>query len=730
MGKVSLRQNVLVTIAIALLVLLFGRSLWSERLAVLSTDLLLFARHQVFGLEHQPQSSSTVVIALDEETYRSAPFANLPKVLWTPMIAKVQDAVIKAGASVIGYDIIFPTSLESHLPGYEKPFLVSLLKGSRQGKIVLGKAQHSNDPVAPHPSQAFVVKSEQNIRALNMKVDLDDVIRRIPLQFARQSGGYENSMALELASRASGQNVIRNDDHSVSLGDYRIPGSVANGALINFQGGADIPTYSLVDLYNCIQSGSADFFNKHFAGRVVLIGGVLDVEDRKQTSKRWMTEQGAAAYQDRCMGEKAHVAEKVERDSIPGVFITATAVNNLLHEDFLDSLSLEKKRIVLVALAVLMSLLSLRFKPVQATFVMLGSMLLVTFTGVGLLHEYLLVVPVLNFAVAIFLSYSLVLIYRYLYLDRQKNLLRNVFSLYLEPKLVDQMVESEKLPELGGEEREITAWFADLANFTSISEGLSPNELVSLMNVYFAAVTEIIESHGGFVAQYVGDEVYSVFGAPFNDKDMAGHAVAAALTLKERLRVMNSDGSFGDRKIVARIGINLGPATVGNVGSKRRLNYAIMGDTVNLGSRLEGANKATASEILVSDSVAERLPTSFILRELATIRVKGKAKPTRVYEPIYMKGPRPFARGVSGAKGSAVKDDIAFDQHIDFAQQQSEDFHLAQTLIRESKFADAIEVLAAYPDDAAAQVITERAKGFIANPPPAGWDGVVTLTSK
>lgn len=725
------RNNSFIIIAIVLITIGFSYSPWFERLSVISTDLLLLARHQFIGQTLPPEKSDTVVIAVDEQTYHTEPFAKLPKVLWTPMIAKVQDAALKAGAKVIGYDIIFPTSLESYLPGYEKPFLLSLLKASRQNKIVLGKVQHSENPVAPHASQSFVVKNNKNIRALNMSVDIDDIIRRIPLQFKTEAGGLENSMALELASRAAEKQLTIDENDTLLFGDYPIPGDLKHGPLINFQGGSDIPAYSLSDLYACVESGNQEFFEKNFAGKVVMLGGVLDVEDRKLTSKRWMTSaKGTAAYIDRCTNQKPiEKLKQIRRDSIPGVFITATAVNNFINQNFLRTLPDIGVKAILVIVVILMAVISLVLRPVTSTLVMILGVSGVFVAGI-LFLQTLLVIPVLSIVTTLFISYALMLIYRYLYLDKQKNHMRNLFGMYLEPALVDQMIDSENMPKLGGEEKEITAWFADLANFTTISEGLSPNELVSLMNVFFEAVTEIIESHGGFVAQYVGDEVYAVFGAPFKDEHMCGRAVAAALSVKETLKEMQEKGVFGDKKFEARIGVNTGLATVGNVGSKRRLNYAIMGDTVNTASRLEGANKVTQSDILISESVAEQLPESFILKEMATIQVKGKEQPTHVFEPIYMISPRRYARGIKMKTSGKFDQDISFGSTREEARNEANCYAIAQQHFRNGEFQKTIDALEPYKTSQTAQVIIERAEEMLANPPGEDWDGVICLTTK
>ncbi|MBF0256917.1 MAG: adenylate/guanylate cyclase domain-containing protein, partial [Gammaproteobacteria bacterium] len=342
--------------------------------------------------------------------------------------------------------------------------------------------------------------------------------------------------------------------------------------------------------------------------------------------------------------------------------------------------------------------------------------------------------PALWVLAGIVISYALMLLYRYMIADQQKNHIRNLFSLYLEPAVVDQMLDSGQLPELGGEVREVTVWFSDLANFTNLSEGLSAHELVGLMNNYFSVITDIIEAHGGFVDKYIGDAVVAVFGAPHKDPYHAGRAVAAALMAREILRQMNQSGAFGEREIKTRTGINTGMAVVGNVGSSRRFNYTVMGDAVNLASRLEGANKATGSQIMISDSVAERLPPSIVVRELATIRVKGKSKPTRVYEPLTLGRWVPAHREEYRSKKSrSRRKELEPKQRPDDLQQMQRlaaDFSLAQEHYRQRQFNEMLQLLQPYADDPAAQRLMERARQYLQNPPPADWDGVETLLEK
>ena len=157
---------------------------FADRLAGLSVDTLFLLRDTGFGARHKPQSSPTVVIAIDEETYRRPPFQSLPKVMWSNEIATVLDAVLAGGAKVIGFDVVFPTSIEPKLRGFDRKMLIALRKASRAGKMVLGKVQHQHKPISPFAGYSFAVGHQRNIRPLNMIEDDDGVLRRLPLFFA------------------------------------------------------------------------------------------------------------------------------------------------------------------------------------------------------------------------------------------------------------------------------------------------------------------------------------------------------------------------------------------------------------------------------------------------------------------------------------------------------------------------------------------------------------------
>ena len=194
------------------------------------------------------------------------------------------------------------------------------------------------------------------------------------------------------------------------------------------------------------------------------------------------------------------------------------------------------------------------------------------------------------------------------------------------------MLSSNKPPVLGGEMRNVTVYFSDIADFSSIAEKIPPAELVAAMNEYLSAMTDVIEAQGGFVDKYIGDAIVAVFGAPLDDPEHAANAVHAALRCAARLPLDRVNAAFG-RTVRQRIGLNSGEALIGNIGSRRRFNYTVMGDMVNLASRLEGTNKFYGTTVIASEATVELTGRAFVWRELDAIRVKGRSQPVRI-EPL------------------------------------------------------------------------------------------------
>lgn len=702
---------VIVLAANAMVVLPFA-----ARLDGLSIDSLFWLRDAAFGPRYNPSSSLVVVVALDEETYRRPPFQNLPKVMWTRQIAVVMNAVLAGGADVIGFDVIFPTSVERHLRGYDRDFLIALRKASRKDRVVLGKVQHQLKPISPFAGYSFAVGHQKNIRAVNLFEDDDGIIRRIPLMFRstdlQQGQRVEPSMSMEVAARAAGQRPVISRDGAISLNGFPLTAAGDWTLPINFDGGGgSIPTYSLADLFACTNDGNTEYFTNHFRDKVVLIGAVLDVEDRKLTSKRFITTPEGINAPDRCKLPPMPGLYRagLARDTMPGVYVHAAAINNILRRDPLRRLGTLADNGIGVLLTLAAAVPIMLLAPLWAGLALLAGALVWAAAAAGAFQTGL-VLPLYQPFAASLLTFTALEAYRFVVSDKDKRYLRQAFDLYLPPAVVDRLVSSNAPPTLGGETRELSVLFSDIADFTAISEKLSPQSLVSFLNNYLSIVTGIIESYGGFVDKYIGDAMVAVFGAPLPDSDHARHAVEAALACQARLGDLQGGfGLPGDATVATRFGINSGEMLVGNIGSDRRFNYTVMGDAVNLASRLEDANKLFRTRILISERTRELCGDAIEAREIDTVRVVGREKPVTLFEPI--------------------TDDDEDERH---AGGKLATYKQALTYYRAGRFekAEAIFATLAAAGDGPAAVFVKRIGVLKSAPFPDDWDGITNLDSK
>jgi len=209
-----------------------------------------------------------------------------------------------------------------------------------------------------------------------------------------------------------------------------------------------------------------------------------------------------------------------------------------------------------------------------------------------------------------------------------------MFAQYVPPAVVSRLIAQPELMRLGGEAREVTLMFTDLANFTTLSEQLSAEQTVEVLTAYFNAMTPIVHATGGTVDKFIGDAVMAFWGAPLDDPQHAEHAVNAAILMQQAMQMLVADlRARGLPPIHMRIGLHTGRVVVGNVGSEQRFSYTAIGDAVNLAARLEGANKAFGTGILLSAATAAQLPPTVALRALDDVVVKGKTEPVRVFTP-------------------------------------------------------------------------------------------------
>jgi len=324
-----------------------------------------------------------------------------------------------------------------------------------------------------------------------------------------------------------------------------------------------------------------------------------------------------------------------------GLEHNANAFNTLIQQDFLSYVPQKINILIILAIGLILGLVFPRIKIWQSIlFILLLIIALYIVAVVVLFSKYNKIIMLSTPIIAIILCYISILIYRILTEEKEKAFIKKRFSNYVSPAVVEELLKNPKALQLGGEDRILTVFFSDVRSFTTISEQLGePQKLVALLNEYLSAMTEIIIKYNGTLDKYVGDEIMAFWGAPVPQPDHAILACKSALAQVKYLKEVLYPKWEKEGKPLLKIGIgiNTGKMTVGNMGSPNRMDYTLMGDEVNLGSRLEGTNKVYGTTIIISESTYEQVKDKVIARELDIIRVKGKTKPVRIFELIDLK---------------------------------------------------------------------------------------------
>lgn len=388
----------------------------------------------------------------------------------------------------------------------------------------------------------------------------------------------------------------------------------------------------------------------------------------------------------------------------PGVEIHATMLDNLLTGDFIRPVGSMWTGVSVTLLALLggvAGVLSRKaWQSVAGFFVFLLIPAGVGFASYAAGYWW----PMAPGAVAVALALVGAVVVNYATEGRQKAFIKSAFKHYLGPEVIEQIIADPTRLKLGGEKRELTIFFSDIEKFSSFSERLPAPILTALLNDYLSAMSTIIQEEGGYVDKYIGDAIVAFWNAPMAQADHATRACRAALRCQRRLADLRPEFEQRTSAVVkARIGMNTGDVNVGNMGSYERFNYTILGDAANLASRLEGANKAFGTYLMVSETTWNQSGGNFTGRELGRLRVVGRKTPVRVFELAGLPGeerPAHFA---------------AFDQ--------------ALALFYAGKFAEALAAFEQLPEDPAAKAYTAQCHGLLQNP-PTEWDGVLSLTEK
>lgn len=400
-------------------------------------------------------------------------------------------------------------------------------------------------------------------------------------------------------------------------------------------------------------------------------------------------------------------------ENYPGAETHANVVDNLLRRGFLKTHP-DEAQYMMIGLLVFGLILSYALAKLGAVYgLLLTSALL---AGTIMLDRYYLfgngiVVSIIFPLLMILLLYSSLTFYKYFTEERGKKELRGTFQKYVSPAIVEEILKDPSNIELGGKKVNATVFFSDVRGFTTISEKLDPRALSDLLNSYLTPMTDLVFKNRGTLDKYMGDAIMAFFGAPIQFPDHAKHACRCALHSLEKLQELQEQyKKRGLPTIDIGIGLNTGDVSVGNMGSETVRSYTVMGDAVNLGSRLEGINKQYGTRIIISEFTYKDVKDDFVCREVDMVRVKGKILPVRIYELV--------------AEGQAAEK----------TAEMLKWFNDGYRLYHEKSFNEALEsfskALDIEPSDPVSKLYIQRVHDYLETPPPEDWDGVFVMTTK
>lgn len=523
---------------------------------------------------------------------------------------------------------------------------------------------------------------------VDVDTDVDGVVRQIPavIRFDKR---FCAPFFLALASAYRGHAELdlyltKSRVDAVTIGGENVPVDEIGRMLVDFRGRlGSIPTFSVIDVLE--HRVAADSLKS----KVVLVG---------------MTAHGLGDRKVTPLG-----------GDVSGVEIHAAAVDNVLSGRFVRRSEATEGGAVVAALILGLAMTLAISQLTAMRSAMAGIVLIagyIAYAQYRLLVDGALigiVLPLLTVAII----FAVLTAYGYVTEGLAKRRLRQAFVHYLAPSLVDRLAADPAELKLGGEQRIITMMFADLTGFTNASTRMGPEQLTSKVNRYFGFIVQPIYESGGYVERYLGDSALAFWGAPVSDPNHAIHAVTAAFKVIDGVkRAREADEARGEEGFTIKVGINTGPAIVGNIGSEHHYSYTAMGEDVNLAARLESVPSVYGCLIAIGEHTADLVKQRLLLRELDWILVKGAAHKLTIYQPI-------------------APVETATDEERDLVAR----YAAALENYRAMRFAEAAAlwdklVAKVEPAPSPSSVMAARARHFIIDPPPAGWDGVFVMVGK
>lgn len=495
----------------------------------------------------------------------------------------------------------------------------------------------------PYPPIPAVSKATKGLGAANVKYEASSVNYVMPMVFKWQNRLYP-SISLLLACRYFGIDITK--DVEVKLGSYvklkNIPEKKISIGIFGEE--RDIMTQPNAERSVTIPINEIGMMAINFIGGPYTFPHTKMVELAEQTNMKEKT-LNVEDFKNKVLLTAMYYATGVSttRDIHPspfshttaGIEHHASALNTILMQNFVTYANTWLNYLILFIFAAILGFLIPRFN-IGVVLVVVGVV-----SGVFLV-EAILVFKYMKFVHFFLVPYVetvvvLIAVIGYKVLTEEENVkyIRSTFSKFVSKDIVNELLANPESLKLGGEKKELTVFFSDIRGFTTMSESLSPEDLVHLLNEYLSTMTDLVIAYKGTIDKYMGDAIMAFWGAPVPNADHAYYAcLTAVIQLEELKKLQDRWAAQGYPIIDIGIGLNSGPAVVGNMGSSHRMDYTVMGDTINLGSRLEGTNKQYATRIIISEYTYALVKDRVYARELDDIRVKGKHEPVKIYELI------------------------------------------------------------------------------------------------
>jgi adenylate cyclase len=731
MASYEFKKNILplliktaIGLGIGVFVVILGQGWLFELNFLKNIDLLTIDFRYQSKYEREAQrrdlrkDGNVVIIGISDEDLLALPEPfPFPRSYYAHLIENLN----RAGAKVIVFDMTFESPskdgagdsvMRATLNRYDNVVLAT--------KVQTGGTSEKYDVRTTERSYENIFYDvDKNIGVVNIYKDYDDVCRSyFPMLdvkgYLTPSLGFA---ALNRVYKYKPETCADLTDQFFIYRDRSIPRYQSSTFLLNYYG--PVKSFSYYDFSKVIDDSSfktkdeiqyetdLNSFDEEmmskFRNKIVLIGSVMPEERDFHNIPLYIEEGGKKNY------------------AMNGVEIHATAIQNVIDKNFISTFDPAVESIIIILLSLLsfVGLLALKQIHVRHIWLLEIGAFLLTLVIIGAVFEISIItfinnnvlMNVVNPSFAIVLAYFGTAVYQYLAERQQKAVIKNMFSHYINPAVVNELVANPEKARLGGDRCELTVFFSDIANFTSISEQYHnrPQDLVALLNEFLDEMTRFVLKYEGTLDKYEGDAIMAFWGAPLPQKDHALRTCLAALDMQKRLEILRTKWTKeGKPALTVRMGINTGIVIVGNIGGKDRFDYTVIGDSVNLASRLEGANKQYKSNIMISDFTY----THVIVRELDLIQVKGKNEPVKVYELL----------GTTKMEMTENK------------RQSLELYHEGLKLYRLRQWEEAIAYMqqAFSFDDTcyAAQIYSERASLYKLTPPPDDWNGIFVMTSK